>query len=202
VNGFAHKINNKQESATLHRPTQLPVFTAIFGIALLLGPCAGSRAMADSDEGAYTLGPGDQIIITVFGEEDLSMTFRLNDTGTLNYPFIGELKVEGLTVVELEQQVTQGLKGRYLVNPDVAVSIGEYRPFFLHGEVKRPGGYPYQPGLTVQQAIALGGGFTERASRRKVDVIRSSDPTATAQRIKLAEPVGPGDVVIVLESFF
>ena len=126
------------------------------------------------------LGPGDQIIITVFGEEDLSMDFRLNDSGRLNYPLLGEIVVEGVTVAELEQLITRGLKDTYLLNPAVTVSIAEYRPFFLNGEVRQPGGIPYQPKLTVERAIALGGGFTERASRSKIEVIRASDPTHAA----------------------
>jgi len=130
------------------------------------------------------------------------MDFRLNDTGRLNYPFLGELIVEGLTLAELEQLITQGLKGPYLVSPEVTVSIGEYRPFFMQGEVNRPGGFPYQPGLTIQRAIALAGGFTERASRSKIEVTRADDPTATAQPIELSGPVFPGDVITVQQSFF
>ena len=159
-----------------------------------------AAALAQSAD--YRLGPGDEIIITVFGEDDLSMTFRLNDTGTLNYPFLGELGISGLTVVELEQLITLGLKGPYLVNPDVTVSIGEYRPFFVHGEVRDPGGFPYQPGLTVQRAIALAGGLTERASRSKIEVTRGGDPDAGAASIELSGPVFPGDVITVPQSFF
>ena len=130
------------------------------------------------------------------------MDFEINNTGTLNYPFLGELKVEGLTVSGLEQLITRGLKGPYLVDPDVTVSIIEYRPFYLYGEVLKPGGIPYQPGLTLQKAIALGGGFTERASRRKITVIRAGDASATDSPIDLDDPVHPGDVITVPESFF
>ena len=186
----------------LHRPTRLPAFAAHFGVTLLLGLFAGSSALAQAEGGAYTLGPGDQIIITVFGEDDLSMNFRLNDTGTLNYPFLGELKIEGLGVAELEQLITSGLKGPYLINPEVTVSIGEYRPFFVHGEVEKPGGIPYQPGLTLEKAVALAGGFTERAARGKIEVIRAGEPTASTQRTKLSAPVFPGDVITVRQSFF
>ena len=186
----------------MHLPTRLPALAALLGVTLLLGLFAGSRAEAQADAGAYKLGPGDQIIITVFGEDDLNMNFRLNDTGTLNYPFLGELKIEGLGVAELEQLITSGLKGPYLIEPEVTVSIGQYRPFFVHGEVKRPGGFPYQPGLTLEKAVALAGGFTDRASRRKIEVIRAGDSTATAQRIKLSGPVFPGDVITVRQSFF
>lgn len=151
---------------------------------------------------SYTLGPGDQISIHVFGEDDLSMEVRVGDTGRLNYPFLGELQVEGRTVDELEQSIMAGLTGDYLVDPVVTVSVREYRPFFMHGEVKNPGGYPYQPRLTVERAVALAGGFTERASRSKIEVIRASDATDTSVQVALTDPVYPGDVVTVQQSFF
>ena len=163
---------------------------------------AAVAALAQSTDSLYRLGPGDRIIIKVFGEEDLSMDVRLNDTGRLNYPFLGELVVQGLTVTELERLITRGLKGSYLRDPAVTVSIAEYRPFFLYGEVQKPGGIPYQPKLTVERAIALGGGFTERASRSKIEVVRAGDPKHKAVRVELSDPVFPGDVITVKQSFF
>ena len=169
---------------------------------LVLFWLAAAAALAQPTDGVYRLGPGDRIIIKVFGEEDLSMDFRLNDTGRLNYPFLGELVVQGLTVAELEQRITRGLRGSYLRDPAVTVSIAEYRPFFLYGEVQKPGGIPYQPKLTVERAIALGGGFTERASRSKIEVVRAGDPNHKAVRVELSDPVFPGDVITVKQSFF
>ena len=159
-------------------------------------------ALAQPTDSDYKLGPGDRIIIKVFGEEDLSMDVRINDTGRLNYPFLRELVVQGLTVTELEQLITRGLKDSYLRDPTVTVLIAEYRPFFVNGEVQRPGGFPYQPKLTVEQAIALGGGFTQRASHSRIDVIRASDPQHKAARIELTDPVFPGDIITVKQSIF
>jgi protein involved in polysaccharide export with SLBB domain len=156
----------------------------------------------DALTSSYKLGPGDQILINVFAEDDLSMDFMLNDTGTLNYPFLGELKVEGLSVVELERLITLGLKGPFMVDPDVTVSVKEYRPFFLNGEVEEPGGIPYQPGLTLERAISLGGGFTPRAHKKKTTVLRAADPTAVVKPIAPNDPVYPGDVITVSERFF
>src|ERR1035437_4454433 len=90
---------------------------------------AAAAALAQPTDSDYRIGPGDRIIIKVFGEEDLSMDVRLNDTGRLNYPFLGELVVQGLAVAELEQLITRGLTGSYLRDPTVMVSIAEYRPF-------------------------------------------------------------------------
>ena len=164
--------------------------------------CVSLNAVASDGGNSYRLGPGDEIVISVFGEEDLSMEFRLNDTGILNYPLLGELQLGGVTVIELEQLIASGLKGPYLIDPDVTVSINEYRAFYLHGEVRKPGGYPFQPGLTVEKAIALAGGFTERASRSKIDVNRAEGSSDSAVRIKLSDAVNPGDVITVRQSFF
>ncbi len=115
----------------------------------------------------FILGPGDIIVIQVFGEDELKLETQLTDNGTVNYPFLGTIKVTGMTIKQVEQHVYQGLKGDYFVEPNVFVGIVQYRPFYIHGEVKKPGGYPYQPGMTVNQAIALAGGLTERASQRE-----------------------------------
>ena len=189
----------KGSSISFRYPSCLPMAVAM---ALLWLIAIDAMADALTSPDAYKLGPGDQILINVFGEEDLSMDFRLNDTGKLNYPFLGELEVEGLGVIELEQLITRGLRGPYLVDPDVTVSIKEYRPFYLHGEVEKPGGISYQPGLTIQRAIALGGGFTERASKKKITVIRAGDTNPIARPIKLNDPVHAGDVITVHQSFF
>ena len=170
-------------------------------LVLLLWLTAAS-ALAQPTDSDYRLGPGDRISIKVFGEEDLSMDVRLNDTGRLNYPFLGELVVQGLTVAELEQVITRGLRGSYLRDPTVTVLIAEYRPFFVNGEVQKPGGFPYQPKLTVEQAIALGGGFTQRGSHSRIDVIRASDPQHKAVRVELTDPVFPGDIITVKQRIF
>ena len=126
----------------------------ISALLLLVGLLCAATAQAQADAN-YTLGPGDTIQITVFGEEDLSMKLVIGDSGKLNYPFLGELQVSGLSVKQLEGLIADGLRGDYLLNPDVTVTMEGYRPFYVNGEVKRPGGYPYHPGLTLQKAIAM-----------------------------------------------
>lgn len=150
----------------------------------------------------YELAPGDQIAISVFGQPDLSMAFTLSDNGALSYPFLGEIPVTGLTMPELEQRITEGLRGDYLINPEVTVSIKQYRPFFLNGEVNRPGSYLYQPGLTLEKALALAGGLSPRAARNKILVKRASASSDEAVVIKMSDPVHAGDVITVPQSFF
>ncbi|UCV13955.1 polysaccharide biosynthesis/export family protein [Quatrionicoccus australiensis] len=151
----------------------------------------------------YRLAAGDVITIRVLGEEDLSKEkIRLTDAGSVSYPALGEVKVLGLTTGDLERIITTGLKGRYLVNPKVSVQIEEYRPFYINGLVDKPGGYPYQPGLTIRKAASLAGGFKERASINKIYIIRDGDPLQRSQKAELNTYVLPGDIVTVEESFF
>lgn len=152
---------------------------------------------------AYKLGAGDVITIRVFGEDDFTKEkIKLTDAGTVSFPAIGEIKVLGLTIGDLERIVVNSLRGRILVNPRVSVQIEEYRPFYVNGMVDKPGGYPYQPGLTVRKAASLAGGFKERASLSKIYIIREGDPAQRPQKVELNTPVGPGDILTVEESFF
>lgn len=150
----------------------------------------------------YQLGSGDRINISVFGQDDLSMEIRLPDVGTINYPFLGELKLVGMTAAEVESLIYDGLLGDYLVNPSVSVSIVEYRPFFIDGEVKRPGGYPYQPGLSVNKAAALAGGYTERANKDKITIVRETDGQQFEFSVSVTDMLQPGDIVTINQRFF
>ena len=163
-----------------------------------------------ADEGAgipsdsqYTLGSGDVISIHVFGEEDLTFdTIRLNDAGTFSYPFLGEVRANGRKATERERLLVRGLKGDYLIDPKVSVRIIEYRDFFVNGEVKKPGGYPFKPGLTLRKAVAVAGGLTERASESRITVIREEDGEKEKLRASMDTPVMPGDIITIDQSFF
>src|SRR5688572_30829229 len=151
----------------------------------------------------YKLGSGDMISVRVLGEDDLKRErIRLSDAGTVSFPILGEIRVKGMTVGALEDHITRGLKGRYLVNPQVTVAIEEYRNFFVNGMVEKPGGYPFSPGLTVRKAISIAGGFKERASREKINIIRDDDPKQTPRKVDLNTAVLPGDILTIEESFF
>lgn len=195
--------------------TKLSVFK-ILGLCLLSGLLAlfaavGAQAQSanaspgdiDNLLSKYQLAAGDVITIRVFGEDDLSREkVRLTDAGTIPYPVLGEVKAKGRTIGEIEKFITAGLDGRYLVNPRVSVTIEEYRPFYINGMVDKPGGYPFQPGLTVLKASSLAGGFKERASFSKITIIRESNPKAGPQKADINTPVNPGDTIFIEESFF
>ncbi|MGL1958249.1 MAG: polysaccharide export protein [Colwellia sp.] len=156
-------------------------------------------AQSSSD---YRLGSGDTIRITVFGQNDLSIETLLNDSGKIDYPFLGQIQASGKTLAEFQQKIYKGLKGDYLINPNVSVSIIQYRPFFIDGEVENPGGYPFQPGLTVNKAAAIAGGYTERASLSKIFIIRSNDLKQKSVSISANKLIQPGDIVTIKQSYF
>jgi len=170
------------------------------GLALILS-LPLNTLLADTNN--YELSSGDVISITVFNEPDLSLkTIKLNENGGFNYPFLGEIDAKGLTSLKLQQKVTQLLTGDYLINPKVSVSVIEYRQFYITGEVKTPGGYPFQPGLTVRKAIALAGGLTERASENKMTIIRETDPNNRPLKVGMDDLVMPGDSLTIDQGFF
>jgi len=172
-------------------------------ITFALGCLAGACLAQVPELSSYRLGSGDLISIRVLGEDDLKRErVRLSDAGTMSFPILGEIRVKGMTVGALEDYITRGLRGRYLLDPKVTVSIDEYRSFFVNGMVERPGSYPFSPGLTVRKAVSIAGGFKERASRDKINIIRDDDPSQTPRRVDLNTAVMPGDILTVEESFF
>jgi protein involved in polysaccharide export with SLBB domain len=174
-----------------------------WGCVLGAAQVAASAQARDLSVSNYRLGVGDVITIQVLGEEDLKRErIRLSDAATISYPILGEIRLAGKTVAELEKIIADGLRGRYLVNPQVTVTINEYRNFFINGQVERPGGYPFIPGLTVIKAISIAGGFRERAARDKIYVIREDDPEQKREKVNVHSSVYPGDVITVEESFF
>lgn len=154
---------------------------------------------ASSDN--YVLGPGDKVEIKVFGQPDLGVTALLGNSGKINYPFLGKIKLAGLNTSQVEQAISQGLKPDYLVNPNVYVQIVNYRPFYIHGEVESPGAYPYQPAMTVNQAIALAGGLTERASIDKIYIFKEQ---TKKQQLKgtLNSEIDAGDTIKIEQRLF
>ena len=174
-----------------------------FSLTAIAQSQVSSSRSSTSELSIYKLGVGDVISVQVIGEDELKREkIRLSDAGTLSFPYLGEIRVRGMTVGALEEFITKGLKGRYLLNPQVTVTIHEYRNFFVNGQVDKPGGYAFVPGLTVRKAISMAGGFKERASKEKINVIREDDVKGLPQRVALEAPVLPGDIITVEESFF
>ena len=193
----------------LRRPLRRPWRRLLLPTLLLLAAASAPAQQPDAPEvegaSSYTLNTGDHVQVTVFEEPDLSISAVLDDTGAISYPLLGELQVGGLTARELEVRITEGLRGRFLVNPRVNVSIVEYRPFFVRGEVASPGSFPFKPGLTVEKAITMAGGFTARASKSKFFITSDDSPEGADKAPRsatLSTRIRPGDVLQIEQSFF
>lgn len=174
--------------------------TAFLILAVLVTALA--RSAVHAADASYRLGPGDRVKVTVFGHDDLSGEFAIDGAGRLSLPLIREVTAAGISAADLELVIAGKLKPDYVKNPRVSVEVLTYRPFYIIGEVKNPGSYPYVSGMTVVNAVALAGGFTYRADDRKVTVIRGSNDEQSKRQVGLQTPVLPGDVIRVGERFF
>lgn len=154
------------------------------------------------DLSAYRLGIGDRVRVSVFGEPDLSLDADVDASGHMSYPLLGAVPAVRKTAGELARTIAAGLANGYLVNPDVRVTVIQYRPIFVTGQVARPGAYPYSVGLTVEKAITLAGGLTRIASERGVYLLPEDAPGSQRRRVRFDEPVLPGDTLLVEESLF
>lgn len=187
-----------------------------FGLAGLLGAgalggCASDAPPAELevqesdavelDAAEYQLGTGDQLRVIVFGEDDLSGAFVVGSQGIVAFPLVGEVQAAGLTVLEFTNTLQTRL-ARYIRQPIVSVEVTNYRPFFILGEVQRPGTYPYSARLTVQNAVATAGGFTYRANMRRVFIKHANELEETEYLLTSTTPVLPGDTVRIAERRF
>lgn len=170
--------------------------------SLLSSGCASyvsGLPMLTSTNTPYQLGPGDSVQIAVFGEADLSGTHRVSDSGMIAMPLVGLIPVVGLNVEQLQQRLVERLQSSAIRAPNVTVAVNEYRPFFILGEVQRPGSYAYVPNMTVLTAVAIAGGFTYRAAEAEISVTRNASGNSTESRAARETHVLPGDVIYVFE---
>ena len=154
-------------------------------------------------QNAYRMGANDVIRIQVFGEDDLTVETKVGGDGKINYPLLGVLQVGGQTIEEVQKSLTARLASGYLRQPKVSVSIVRHRNFYVGGEVKTPGGYPYEDGLTIQKAITMAGGFTEKSDRTGLTVTRLNGKGETLPP-GADTLVMPDDLIVVrqLQKFY
>jgi protein involved in polysaccharide export with SLBB domain len=178
-------------------------------LALLLTLPAASDAQSTSGgkpamtaEDSYQLGSGDKIRVIVFGEEDLGGEFQVDGNGRISLPLIGELQAKGETATRLEQQIAAKLADGYLQSPRVSVEVTTYRPFYVIGEVNKPGEYPYVNGMSALNAIALAGGYTTRANEGPIYIRRNGSLREEKLEADQMTRILPGDVIRVPISPF
>lgn len=188
-------------------PRRFRLSRVIAGSLLLLSAgCASTQDLPTltlaPDEAVYRLGPGDQLKITVYGEERLTGEFPVSGQGKVAYPLLGEVSAVGKTVPEFATLLTEGLSDGLVNDPSVTVEVANYRPYYILGEVSRPGEYPYADGLSIFAAVARAGGFTYRANTKRIYIRHKSGSEEIAYRLEGSTPVQPGDTIRVSERSF
>ncbi|WP_255833931.1 polysaccharide biosynthesis/export family protein [Kordiimonas sp. SCSIO 12603] len=159
-------------------------------------------AQEDTPSLRYQLGSGDEIKITVYGEEDLSGEFEIDGSGSVSMPLIGSVAVGGKNLKTAEKLITDLLADGYLISPRVSIEVLNYRPFYILGEVDKPGSYPYVNDMTVLNAVALASGFTYRANKKKFEITRKVGGREEKITVDITAQVLPGDIIRIAERFF
>jgi polysaccharide biosynthesis/export protein len=177
----------------------------LFATGALFG-CAGRQYDAElfraQINAPYQLASGDRLRVIVFGQESLTNSFSVDGAGNISMPLIGLVKAYGLTTAELERAIEARLRNGYVRDPRVSVEVEAFRPFFVLGEVQTAGQYPFVNGMTVQNAVAIAGGFSPRGFQAGADLTRMVDGRSATAWVPLTFPVRPGDTVTVRERFF
>jgi polysaccharide biosynthesis/export protein len=178
--------------APLPPPGPLPLTPAV----------AGMPGVPANPYGTYRLDSGDRIRVVVFGQDNLSRVYGIDSSGSVALPLIGPIRARGLTTSQLAGDIASQLRRKYIKDPKVTVEVETYRPFFILGEVNKPGGYPYVNAMTVEAAVAVAEGYTERAKQRMVRLTRRFGGVMSTVMVPTDYPVQPGDTIYVLERFF
>ncbi len=189
-----------------------PILQAVWLVLFLTGCAAasagpvvstGERYVATGQEDDnYQLGAGDKIRVTVFNEETLSGEFSVGSEGTVSLPLIGDVGAKNKTPQQLATEVQTKLADGYLREPRVSIEVAQYRPFFILGEVKAPGQYPYASGMTVMNAIATAQGFTPRAAKKIAYIRKANTNTEIPMALTPTLRVYPGDTIRLGERYF
>jgi polysaccharide export outer membrane protein len=184
-------------------------FAPIAGVMLAFGLSAcgtnydGLTMQSMGNPPAYKLDAGDRVAINVFGEDNLSGEYEVDQSGIVSLPLAGRVKVADLTTQQAEGVIAKRLSQGFVSNPNVTVSVVRYRPFYVLGEVARPGGYPFYSGASVLSAVAIAGGYTYRADKMGVKLLRpGGETTAKPREITPGTYIEPGDIIIVPERWF
>lgn len=180
----------------------LPVFT--IALMLPLAACASTRPATYLVEtkGPYQLDTGDTVRVTVYGDAELSNTYKVDDSGSVAFPLVGPVQVRGRTTTVAASRIAAALANGYMRNPNVAVEVAEYRPFFIQGEVGTPGQFTYVYGMTVRAAISSAGGFSDTADREHAIVYRRQGDQMAKGSVDLDYPIYPGDTIVIQERWF
>ncbi|PTM98846.1 polysaccharide biosynthesis/export family protein [Mycoplana dimorpha] len=181
------------------------IAVAVLVTAVAAG-CSGyhpaPKAFQEATIQPYRLDSGDRLRITVFEQASLSNTYSVDQAGYIAFPLIGSVPARGKTIQEMESIIAGKLRQGYLRDPDVSIEVANYRSIYIMGEVGQAGQYSYVAGMTVQNAIAVAGGFSPRANQANVDVTRKINGEIITGRVPISDPVMAGDTIYVRERLF
>ena len=177
---------------------------AIIALLVPLAGCATTRPATYLVEtkGPYTLDTGDAVRVTVYGDESLTNTYRVDDSGSIAFPLVGSIPVRHQTTHSAADRIAAALAHGYMRSPDVVVEIAEYRPFYIQGEVTNAGQFPYVYGMTVRAAVSTAGGFSDTADRGHAVIYRRQGNEMAKGSVGLDFPIYPGDTVVIQERWF
>ena len=161
----------------------------------------GTNAAYEHRNG-YLIGAGDRLTIRVVGQPDLTGNYVVDGSGLISFPLINSVKVGGKTAPQVRSLIAMRLRQGFLRNPSVSVEVTNMRPFFILGEVGRAGNFPYQSGMTVQNAIAIAGGYSPRANQGDVMLTRKDATGTKTMMVPVTTQLHPGDIVFVRERWF
>jgi protein involved in polysaccharide export with SLBB domain len=195
------RLRNGVSSLSIGALSLFALLQGCAGPELVSGPQFLQRDGSDGQARAFRLGVGDKFKLTVFGEDDLSGQFEVNVSGQVSLPLIGEQQAKDLTIDEFRARIRTKLADGYLKNPKVTVEMLNYRPIYVHGEVKNGGEFQYKNGLKLRDAVAMAGGYTYRADQSFIYIGRDGQADA-AVRLPTDVVVLPGDNIRIPERFF
>lgn len=186
------------------RSVTLAMVTAA-GLALAgcaMTPRFHSEILEQDAHAPYTLAGGDRLRVIVFGQDALSNSYAVDGSGRIAMPLIGTIEAEGRTTTQLARAIEERLRRGYLREPRVSVEVEQYRPFYVLGEVNASGQFPYVNNITVQNAVAIAGGYAPRANRTYAEITRMIYGQPVTVAVPVTMPIRPGDTIVIRERFF
>jgi polysaccharide biosynthesis/export protein len=208
------QLFSRSDAPPVHEPVTIPVAAAPGPAPVHIGATdswgepravpaglVGPKAVASTD-GPYLLDTGDRLRIFVYGQPNLSRLYIVDHDGKVTVPLIGAVKARGQTTYALEGSIRSRLGSQFVKDPQVTVDVQQNRPFFILGEVRTAGQFPYVSGMTIETAVAIAGGYSERANERRMKITRRIDGLVEVLEVPPDYVVQPGDTVYVYERFF
>lgn len=175
-------------------------------VPMVVAGCSGykpaPKAFQEATIQPYRLDSGDRLRVTVFEQASLTNTYTVDQAGYIAFPLIGSVPARGNTIQQMESIIAGKLRQGYLRDPDVSIEVANYRSIYLMGEVGQAGQYSYVAGMTIQNAIAVAGGFSPRANQTNVDVTRKINGKIITGRVSISDPIMAGDTIYVRERLF